>query len=393
MRPDSMKYFDDFRNQNVLAVEQAKKNGKKVVGTYCGYAPYELILAAGAVPVGLCGTSQNPIPAAEKILPRNLCPLIKSSFGFAITDTCPFFRHSDIVIAETTCDGKKKMFELLKEYRPMHVIHLPPGADRAGAHRSWLEEMKLFKTILEDTCSVTITSESLWETIRMMNKQRIAARSLHELNRFDPAPLTGIDMLKALLLLFFNADYEYGLNIAYQLIDEVKEMALKGISPFPGETPRVLLTGCPVSIGSEKVVTIIEESGASIVAFEMCTGYRGFSLVEEGNGSDPLEAMAERYLNIPCPCMSPNPGRPGLIGDLIKEYAVDGIIDITWQACHTFAIEDAVLQHHNQEHWGNLPFLHIETDYSTADIEQLTTRISAFIEIMRERRAYVENKQ
>ncbi len=170
-------------------------------------------------------------------------------------------------------------------------------------------------------------------------------------------------------------------------------MALKGVSPFPGETPRVLLTGCPVSIGSEKVVTIIEESGASIVAFEMCTGYRGFSLVEEGNGSDPLEAMAERYLNIPCPCMSPNPGRPSLIGDLIKEYSVDGIIDITWQACHTFAIEDAVLQDHNRKHWGNLLFLHIETDYSTADIEQLTTRISAFIEITRERREYVKNTQ
>ena len=130
----------------------------------------------------------------------------------------------------------------------MHVIHLPPGADRDGAQRSWLEKMNLFKEILGDTCKATITSEGLWETIRMINRQRIAARSLHELNRLDPAPMTGIDMLKALLLLFFNADYKYGINLAYQLIDEVKEIALKGISPFPGGTPRVLLTGCPVSI-------------------------------------------------------------------------------------------------------------------------------------------------
>lgn len=70
---------------------------------------------------------------------------------------------------------------------------------------------------------------------------------------------------------------------------------------------------------------------------------------------------------------------------MIKEYRIDGIIDLTWQACHTFAIEDAVLQQHNRSDW-KLPFLHVETDYSSADVEQLKTRIAAFIEIMQGKR-------
>ncbi|HBZ54890.1 MAG TPA: hypothetical protein DEO88_05755, partial [Syntrophobacteraceae bacterium] len=94
--------------QNLLEIESAKANGTKVFGTYCLYSPIEIAVAAGAVTLPLCGTRNDPIAAAEEVLPRNLCPLIKSSYGFAATDTCPYFRLSDAIVADTTCDGKKK---------------------------------------------------------------------------------------------------------------------------------------------------------------------------------------------------------------------------------------------------------------------------------------------
>jgi benzoyl-CoA reductase/2-hydroxyglutaryl-CoA dehydratase subunit BcrC/BadD/HgdB len=84
-----------------------------------------VIRAAGAIPVTLCSTSEKPIAAGEEHLPRNLCPLIKASYGFALTDTCPYFHFCDIVVGETTCDGKKKMYELLDRLRPTHVMQLP----------------------------------------------------------------------------------------------------------------------------------------------------------------------------------------------------------------------------------------------------------------------------
>ena len=99
--------------RNVLNLNEAKQKGKKVVGQYCMYSPTEIAVAAGAIPVSLCGTRNDSIPAAEEVLPRALCPLIKSSFGFALQDSCPYLVASDIVVADTTCDGKKKMFELL----------------------------------------------------------------------------------------------------------------------------------------------------------------------------------------------------------------------------------------------------------------------------------------
>ncbi len=116
-------------DQNPEDIEQMKKDGRAAVGYYCLYSPMEIAVAAGAIPLPLCGTSNNPITAAEDVLPRNLCPLIKSSYGFAITDTCPFFAFSDIIIGDTTCDGKKKMFELLNRTKTTHVMQLPSLQD------------------------------------------------------------------------------------------------------------------------------------------------------------------------------------------------------------------------------------------------------------------------
>ncbi len=382
MRPVLMNVFEGMRDQNILILEHAKKEGVKVVGMYCAYSPKELIIAAGALPVGLCGTRQEPIPAAEKILPRNLCPLIKSSFGFAATDTCPYFRFSDFIIAETTCDGKKKMYELLAQYKPVHVMHLPQGAEHPEALNWWLKEVRLLKERLEESLGVSIGSEDLRAAIKLANRERQALRRLYKLNGHDPAPLTGLNMLTAVYLKSFNVDYEEGIGLVHQLADEVEELIRQGLSPFQPGAPRILLTGCPVGIGSEKVVRIIEECGGSVVCFENCSGVKSLEfLVDEDEQKDPLEAIAERYLKIPCSCLSPNTGRLELIAGLVEEYRVNGVVDLTWQACHTYNVEGELVRRAVKERFG-LPYLQLETDYSNSDLQQLKTRVSAFLEML-----------
>ena len=107
-----------------------KAAGRPVVGILCEYTPRELIMAAGGVPVCLCGGSAKTIPAAEQHLPANLCPLIKSTYGYHLLRSNPFLEMADLVVGETTCDGKKKMYELMAESRPMYVLELPHKAER-----------------------------------------------------------------------------------------------------------------------------------------------------------------------------------------------------------------------------------------------------------------------
>ena len=123
---------------------EAKAAGRPVVGILCEFTPRELILAAGGVPVCLCGGSAKTIPAAEELLPANLCPLIKSTFGYHLLRNNPFLEMADLVVGETTCDGKKKMYELMAESRPMYVLELPQKAADADALEHWVAELRSF---------------------------------------------------------------------------------------------------------------------------------------------------------------------------------------------------------------------------------------------------------
>ncbi|SMP60329.1 double-cubane-cluster-containing anaerobic reductase [Anoxynatronum buryatiense] len=377
-RPAMMEKIEELRGINSVKIKEASEAGRKIVGMYCVFSPQEIALAAGAIPVSLCGTSNDPVEAAEKELPRNLCPLIKSSYGFAITDKCPYFYFSDILLAETTCDGKKKMYELMGKLKPMHLMNLPQTADGEENLALWKNEMVRFKSYLEDTLKVDITEDKLKEAIKLVNREREAMKRLHQLNAHKPAPLTGMDMMKAQWIKGFNVDKEDGIEMVEQLIREVEENmdALK--TAMGQEGPRILLTGVPVGIGSDKVIRLIEEGGGRVVALENCTGYKGLDvLVDETK--EPLQALAEKYLSTPCSCMYDNQGRLDLIARMAAEYQVDGVLDLTWQACHTYNIESFFVRDFVREELG-LPFIQIETDYSESDAGQLKLRIDAFLE-------------
>ena len=123
--PSTFEEFNEQRKAAFIRVKDYKQAGNRLVGFLCSYTPLEIIDAAGASSVALCGTSDEVIPEAEKVLPANLCPLIKSTYGFAYSQKCPFTYFSDMIIGETTCDGKKKMYEMLADFKPVYVIELP----------------------------------------------------------------------------------------------------------------------------------------------------------------------------------------------------------------------------------------------------------------------------
>ncbi|NLY72601.1 MAG: 2-hydroxyacyl-CoA dehydratase [Tissierellia bacterium] len=380
MRPKTMSKVDELRGANAIAIKEAKEKGEKVVGMYCMFSPQELALAAGARAVSLCGTSNNPIEEAEKVLPRNLCPLIKSSYGFAITDTCPYFFFSDLILAETTCDGKKKMYEEMAKIKPLHLMELPQSSQGEKNLNFWVNEMMEFKAFLEDFYKVEITEENLKDAIKLMNRERDTYKKLHQMNMNKPALLSGVDMLLAQWARGFNVDKEKGLAIIEDLIKELEEMKAKGISPYSEDNPRILVTGTPMGLGSEKLVRLLEDSGASVVALENCTGYKPID-TNVALDKDPLVAIAEKYIKLPCSCMTPNHDRFELVKKLAQDYQVDGIVDLAWQACHTYTIESYGLREYIKDEM-ELPFLQIETDYSDSDLGQLRTRVEAFLETM-----------
>lgn len=380
MRAEKMTYFDSVIPNASAAIKSIRDQGKKFVGFYCVFAPQELIVAADAVPVTLCATKEEPIADGEKYLPRNFCPLIKSSFGFAITEKCAFFSNSEFIIGETTCDGKKKMFELMEKFKPLVVLEVPQSARGETQKRYWRAEVARCKEEIEKRLDVTITDEKMRAAIKDLNEQRALMRELASLNTATPAPLSGLDFLKVTWARNFVFDRVAFNQQLRELITELKKMEASGKGAAPETAKRIIVTGVPTGIGAEKVIRVIEESGAAVVYIENCSGMKQY-LHDVGTAASPLDAIANKYLATPCSCMSPNTGRLELLAKLVKEYHADGVVDITWVGCHTYNVESRVLREYLGQH-GTTPLLQIETDYSQGDVAQIRTRVEAFLEMI-----------
>lgn len=371
--------LDGEAAKRVLKYVQAHKEKKDpIVGVYCGYAPIELMQAMGLVPTILCAFSKNPIPTAETVLPANLCPLIKSSYGFILEGTCPFFSMSDAIIAETTCDGKKKMFEMISDIKPMFVMDLPQLPDEPEAADNWTVMIGKLLKFLETTFRKIVSDNAIETAIRQSNRKNRMVRELLGFAALDPPVISWKEMYDVSFIALPSTADEI-MPLLEKLNSRLKKRVEDGVYIGKKNAPRVLVTGCPLGGDALKIFKVIEENGGVVVAVDSCTGMKTFMGDIEENTGNPIRAIAERYLKIPCSCMTPNQRRLNALSDMIAKFKPDAVIDVVLQACHSYSVESYKIGKHIETVHG-LPFLKIETDYSDSDMGQLQTRIGALLE-------------
>ncbi len=384
-RPEGMGFWDmvvaDIHGIRPAELIEAQKNGQKVFGTFYVYVPDEVVIAANGIVTGLCGGSQFWVPDGEAVLPKSTCPLIKASVGARLGKTCPFFRIADMYVGETTCDGKKKAWEILAQDVPMHIMDMPQ-MKRPKDVEKWIDEIKEFAGVVEEFTGNEITPEKLGEAIHIINEKRKALARVYEARKNANIPISGRDALLVTQIAFFDDPVRCA-QMTNALADELEKRIEEGVSVFPAGTKRIMLTGTPMAIPNWKLHRIIETSGAAVVCEETCTGTRYFeNLVDETKATleEQYQAIAERYMGINCACFTPNTGRVEDILRLAKEYNVDGVIDVNLKFCCLYDTEGYTVEKALKE--AGIPVLGIETDYTDADAEQLKTRIQAFVEML-----------
>ena len=354
--------------------------GGHLVGIMCEYTPRELILAAGAWPVCLCGGDADMIPAAETVLPANLCPLIKSTFGYSINKANPFLEMASLIVAETTCDGKKKMYERLAQRHTMYLLELPQKADDLDARAHWVAEIRKLQKELEAHFSVALTDDKIRAAIRLMNRERRARRDLAQLMFSAQPPLSGCELLNLKsLIACLPADLQ-----AYERI--LKELPKRPAEQRPAQdSVRVLLTGVPIPHGAERVMTLLETEGGVVVCQENCTGLKPIYTDIPEDAADPIESIADFYWHLPCSVLTPNTLRQTLLEQWARESKAECIVEVIWQCCLTYDIESSMTRELANK--LDLPYLRIETDYSPNDNARIALRVAALYETARGRRA------
>ena len=385
-RPEAMAYFDWFMSEiqaeRIAEINALRAKKKPTVGTFCIFVPEEIVVGAGGACYGLCGGSNATIADAETELPRNICPLIKSAHGFKLQKTCAYTQSSDFIYGETTCEAKKKAWEILAKHHPVHVMNIP-HMKREKDLKMWQEEIKEFKEHIEEVSERKLTLEEMLHGVTLINAKRSALLRLDALRGMNPdiMPISGKDALFVTQMGFLDDPVRYTQKVN-ALCDELETRIEAKNSVFPKGTPRLMVLGTPFAPPNWKLHNAVENTGGAVINEESCIGHRYFKDnvdIEGVRSEDELYArLMERYSKIDCACFTPNTGRIDKIIDMYKERKADGVIYYTLSFCHTYNVESHLVTEAMVKE--GIPCLVIESDYSPEDAGQIKTRVEAFLE-------------
>jgi benzoyl-CoA reductase/2-hydroxyglutaryl-CoA dehydratase subunit BcrC/BadD/HgdB len=373
--------LSEVHGLRIKELQDAKAEGRKVVGSFCVFVPEEISVAADAVHVGLCAGAEAGSDLAERLVPRNTCALIKSFIGFKLAKLCPYLESCDLIVGETTCDGKKKAYEAFNEVAPTYVMEVPQTKSPA-ARELWKSEVRRYLSEVERVTGRKIDAAMLKKGIKILNDRRRALQRLTALRGADPAPISGRDALLINQISFYDDPIRFTAQIN-ALCDELEARIKEGGGVAPKGTPRLLLSGCPMAVPNWKLPYVVEGSGAVIVGEESCIGTRSSrDLVDESGETldELLDAIADRYMKIDCACFTPNEERLDNVAELARKVNADGVIHYSLLFCQPYTHE--AMKVDKRMAAEGLPMLSIETDYSMEDVEQLKTRVEAFVETL-----------
>ena len=281
-----------------------------------------------------------------------------------------------MVIGEATCDGKKKMYEIMEEIKHMYLMELP-NSQSDDALILWEKEVVKFKEYLEEMFDKKVSDDEIKKAISEENEVRKALKKLASVMKMEPTPISGHDLFK----IIYGSTFKFDRKALAEELNQIHDKIMKEYDETREKKPRILITGCPIGGATEKVIAAVENNGGVVVAFENCSGEKMFDQLVDEDDPNIYKALAKRYLDIGCSVMTPDKNRFDLLDRMIDEYKVDGVVEMDLQACHTYIIETRNIRKFVNEE-KNIPFIAVETDYSTADIGQLETRITAFLEMI-----------
>jgi benzoyl-CoA reductase subunit C len=374
---EAKRYYQEYG----LRARELKKQGKKIIGYLCAFTPAEIITAAGMVPFRIKGDVNEPITKADTEMETIICPLVRSCFDMALKGNYEFL---DGLVIPHACDSICRTYDIWKYSLNLpyaHFINMPHGTGDASLV-FYREVLNTFRKSLSKFAGKEISDGALAEAIKLHNQNRAKVRELYELRRSSP-PLISGEELTEVLIASMSLPVTESIEMLGEVIDEVKGRG----APSTQKQARIMVIGAQVD--DTAFIKLIEDSGAWVVADDLCPGAREFmSLVDVT--PDPVAGLAERYLRkIKCGRtyreMEGNyeeylEDRFGHMGRMIKDFGVDGVVLYIYKYCDPYGFEVPQIKSFIEA--KGTPVLYLEDEYSMSTIGRLRTRIQAFLELL-----------
>ena len=332
--------------------------------------PEEIIYAAGMIPYRITGETRPNFIRANTYMHRNICPYVLSCFEEALDGVHKFAAGTIIVNA---CDARRRLYDVWKFYddtKFLHLLDFPKVVNPATKNYFKNQLRELIKAI-ERYFHCKITDDSLREAITLCNETRILLSELYDLRRKGIAPISGSQAINLVKACMTGLREEFNKRLS-RLLEEIKNIQNKN-SP---KKHRVLL--CGSYFDHANILEIFKAYGADIACEDVSTGVKYFEGLVDPEG-DPLDALASYYLEkATCARMTDSQKRFEHLLNLVEEYDIQSVMYFTLKFCDNNLLDFPFIKNKLDER--GIPVFLIEAERSVENIEQVKTRVIAFLE-------------
>jgi len=370
------RYYQDYGSR----AAELKKQGRQIIGYLCALTPVEIIAAAGLVPFRIKGDVNEPITKADTEMETIVCPLVRSCFDMALKGN---YRFLDGIVIPHACDSICRTYDIWKYSLNLayaHFVNMPHTTGDASLE-FYKEVLKTFRDSLGKYAGREISDQALAQAIKLYNQNRAKVRELYGLRRSSPPLISGAELTRTLVAAV-SLPVEEATVLIDSVIKEVKQRPVLADKPA-----RLMVVGAEVD--DVAFIDLIEDSGAWVVADDLCPGNREF-MTDVDTTADPIAGLAERYLRgVKCGrTYRERKGsyrdyledRFGHMGRMIKDFAVDGAVLYIYKYCDPFGFEVPQIKSYIES--VGTPVLYVEDEYSMSTIGRLRTRVQAFLELL-----------
>ncbi len=377
--PDILGACRTFAKEPYQSLQNWKtQRDRKIIACMPMQIPEEIIHAAGVLPV-IIPESKEPVTIAVKHIQNFFCGYARNVIDVTLKGKLDFL---DGMVFQDTCHTMRPMFDIINANHPfdfMRRIFMPLALAKPQAKPFLLGELKRFRSEVEKFTGREITDDALQNSILVYNENKKLMRSLYDLRRKRPEIMTSGEMI--------------GVNVANMLMpkEDHSELLKKLIPALDGRKvftngenrTRLVMTGSLCEAPSDELFNLTEEMGGIIVDDDLYTGSRYF-LTETPDCADPIEGLADAYLHMISPC----PTRiyqklelgPYLV-NMIKKADAKGLIIVMVKFCEAHDYTYPHMRRHLDK--AGIPYLMIKTEHESTPIEQIKTRLQAFLEIVK----------
>ena len=369
--------FKEISEHPYRVLTQYKQEGKKVIGVLPYYAPVELVVAAGMVPMGIWGSNNKTISMAKEYCATFYCTIAQLALEMLLDGTLD---QLDGVITPTICDTLRPMSQNIRvamsKKLPCIFLAHPQNRRPSFGLQFTMDQYNHVKAELEKISGAPITDEALRGAIKVMNRNRAARREFVKLAGQHPEAISAVNRSAVLRAAWFMEPVAY----AEKLEALNAELAVLPASQWKGR--KVVTSG--IICDNPKLMQIFDDNQIAIVADDVAHESRPIR-VDAAETGDPMMALAQQFADQDYDVLlydehSSKNRRADFVVDMVKKSGAQGLVLLMQQFCDPEEMEYPYLKKALDD--AAIPHIKLGIDQQMRDFGQASTAIQAFADVL-----------